>query len=428
MIKQVVILAGGQGNRMRSIDPFIPKALNLVGGRPIIEHTLELVAKNDITKVHLLLGHLASQILENIEQYKEDYGLTIDFSIERKPLGTGGAILKINERLDNQFILIYGDLFVQTSLLELRNSLNSEDVDFVQMVHPSSHMQDSDLVVLNENNLILDYSLKPRAVDHLVSNVANAGIYAFRRETFMKFDTFKNKIDLDRELLPQMIKQGAKGKVIRNFGYIKDAGTPERLVQINIDFKKPYFAREVRPAIFLDRDGTINRSNGYIARTEQLEIYSDVTKFVADANRSGYWVIVVTNQPIVARGEAKLEDIKRLHAKIDAHLALEGAYIDAYYLCPHHPDSGFAGEVKALKFDCSCRKPQAGLILKAMQDFKIDILNSVLIGDSEADRLAAEMANIRFIRIARREETVKEVGDSLLIIKQLGEFVLPFIN
>jgi mannose-1-phosphate guanylyltransferase / phosphomannomutase len=134
-------------------------------------------------------------------------------------------------------------------------------------------------------------------------------------------------------------------------------------------------------------------------------------------NESGYLAIVITNQPVVARGEISLEGLKEIHKKLETLLGKEGAYLDAIYFCPHYPESGFLGEVKELKIECECRKPKIGLLLKAKERFNIDLTKSWFIGDSDLDIECGQNAENKTILIKTFKETLSKpdyVAESLL--------------
>ena len=102
-------------------------------------------------------------------------------------------------------------------------------------------------------------------------------------------------------------------------------------------------------------------------------------------NESEYLAIVITNQPVIARGEVSFQELDAIHNRMYTLLGKEGAYVDGLYFCPHHPDKGFEGEVPELKIDCDCRKPKIGMIQKAVENFNIDLSNSWFIGDTNID-------------------------------------------
>ena len=158
--------------------------------------------------------------------------------------------------------------------------------------------------------------------------------------------------------------------------YVKDMGTPERYTQVSRDFASGIVSaknlRHKQKAILLDRDGTINRNIGFLRSPDEFELLPSVSEAIRLINSSGYLAIVITNQPVIARGEVTFEGLKTIHNKMETLLGAECAYLDGLYFCPHHPDGGFPGEVSELKVECSCRKPKPGMLLKAAEDFNID--------------------------------------------------------
>ncbi len=152
----------------------------------------------------------------------------------------------------------------------------------------------------------------------------------------------------------------------------------------------------MKKAIFLDRDGVIN-TNVTIISPEQLVILNGVPEAVKKINDSGYLAIIVTNQPVIAKGMCTQKNMEKIHDKMNMLLSKNDAKIDGIYICPHHPEKGFEGEVPELKFDCDCRKPKAGLILKAIKDNNIDPKQSWMIGDSYTDVEAGRRAGVKTV-------------------------------
>ena len=181
--------------------------------------------------------------------------------------------------------------------------------------------------------------------------------------------------------------------------YVKDMGTPERYREVERDFSAGRvsagnLARKQK-AVFLDRDGTINHYVGFLKEISEFELMPGVSEAIRRINESGYLAIVATNQPVVARGEVTEAGLREIHNKMETLLGRDGAYIDAIYCCPHHPDRGFEGEVPGLKIDCDCRKPRPGLLLQAAEDYNIDLSESWMVGDGENDVKAGKAAGCR---------------------------------
>ena len=137
--------------------------------------------------------------------------------------------------------------------------------------------------------------------------------------------------------------------------------------------------------VFLDRDGTVNRYRGLISSPEQLELEPCAAEAIRLLNRSGYLAIVVTNQPVVARGMCGMADVEEIHRKLATLLGQEGAYLDGIVFCPHHPHKGYPEENPAYKIPCRCRKPDTGMLTACAAAYNIDLSQSWMVGDTTVD-------------------------------------------
>lgn len=143
-----------------------------------------------------------------------------------------------------------------------------------------------------------------------------------------------------------------------------------------------------------------------------------VAEAIKRINESGYLAIVLTNQPVIARGEVTVEQLDEIHKKMATDLGKAGAYVDSLYYCPHHPDKGFDGEISELKIDCECRKPKPGLFLQAAKDYNIDLSASYMIGDSEIDLQAGQNAGCISFLVPKNQESglLKKVNEILNVL------------
>jgi D-glycero-D-manno-heptose 1,7-bisphosphate phosphatase len=190
--------------------------------------------------------------------------------------------------------------------------------------------------------------------------------------------------------------------LVKSTGYVRDLGTPERYQAGIEDFKNGRVRRKYHPTVILDRDGVIIRDTGHLSSLKSFEILPGVIESIRNLNLIGYRVIVITNQPVIARGEATEDFVNQVHTLIDIELAKHEAFITEYYICPHHPEKGYVGEVKDLKIDCNCRKPSIGLYEKANFEFPMDKEASVAVGDSLTDAEAARRFGLKFFGVGDR--------------------------
>ena len=386
---------------MRPLIGDLPKCLVKINGKTLLERNIAKFAAQGFNHFHLLLGIAADMIIKELEFIRSKYNLIIDYTLETTPLGTGGAIVNALPSLNETFFVVHGDLYIDSPIIEMEKALSNSDVEGVQIYHPSSHSLDSDLLEIDGQGYITNYHLKPRKSELDIRNFGNAGVYLFQKKLFERFKRSGIKIDLDRELLPEMLRQGATFKAVRNLGYIKDAGTPERLAEVLKDIKKIVKTQVVRPAVFLDRDGTINLEKGHISDPDKIELFADSIRLIKRCNQNGYRVIVITNQPVIARGELSYEGLNLIHARIDNILSKAGAYVDDYFFCPHHPDSGYKSEIHELKINCICRKPEVGLFNAAIKVYPTIIQDSFMVGDTWRDIEAGERMGLKTVLIDR---------------------------
>ena len=401
---KAVIMAGGKGTRLHALtNDEIPKPMAPICGKPILKWQIECLKKNGIEEIMLVVGHLSKTICE---YFGNDYA----YYYEEPPLGTAGALPKIRDFYGSEdFLLIFGDTLFDIDIARMERFHKAKQSQATLFVHPNSHPFDSDLVILGENNRVMKFDAKENDRDHWYHNIVNAGLYIINPAIIPQSG---GKLDLEKDLFANIIQKcGVYG--YRSTEYIKDAGTIERISQIESDIQNGVVSArnlsQKQKAIFLDRDGTLNRDMGDAISIENFSLFPEAAEAIRRINTSGYLAIVITNQPMVAKGFITLDELRVMHAKMESLLGCKAAYTDAIYYCPHHPDKGFAGEVPALKLDCACRKPNPGMIVKAAEDWNIDLSASYMIGDSARDQQAAESANVKFIKVSEEYSVLHAV-------------------
>jgi histidinol-phosphate phosphatase family protein len=405
-MSQAVILAGGKGTRLRERLHGRPKPLVDVDGVPLLGRQIEALRRNDISNILILVGHAADQIQAFCGK-PEFANLRLALIDDGEPRGTAGALLHTFDRLEERFLVVYGDTLFEIDLDRLWNFHVAAKADATLVVHPNDHPFDSDLIEMDESNRVIAMHRLSRDPGVFLPNLVNAGMYVLEREAIAFWREQRPPTDIARDLFSAMLRRGADLRGYATFEYIKDLGTPKRLDKVISQLHSGMVDRSRidRPqrAVFLDRDGTINQWKGHLAHSKDFALIEGAAEAVKQLNEAEYRVIVVTNQPVIARGEATFEEVRGIHWKMETLLGEHGAFIDRLYLCPHHPDRGFPGEVAALKVACDCRKPGTRLIETARDDLNIDLRESWLIGDSTGDILAAQRAGLRSILVQTGE-------------------------
>ena len=236
-------------------------------------------------------------------------------------------------------------------------------------------------------------------------NLVNAAMYMFDKKVLQGVDLslVSDRPDIAKDLFPLMLEIDKKLYGYISTEYIKDMGTPKRLSKVERDIgsgKVESLKRQTsKIAIFLDRDGTINQEVNHLSNVDQFKLIDGVGEAICRINAAGVLAVVVTNQPVIARGELKESELRAIHNKMDTLLGEQGAYVDRLYYCPHHTDSGFEGEVAELKFDCDCRKPKTGMFEQAKEDLNIVLERSWMVGDSYRDIFAAQRVGMKSVLV-----------------------------
>lgn len=401
---KVVIMAGGKGTRITSVASDIPKPMILIDRKPVLEHEIECLRKQGFTDIILTVSHLGNVIMDYFQDGSK-FGVHIEYYFEKEPLGNAGALFKIKDKLTEDFLLLNADAMFDVDFNRFVDFHKRHNALVTLFTHPNSHPYDSGLIISNEYNQVEKWLAKEDERPMYYKNRVNAGLHVISPKTLNQvIDT--QKIDLDRQLLKPLA--GTKKMYCYDSPeYVKDMGTPERYYSVCEDFKAGRVQSKnlsnKQKAIFLDRDGTINKYVGFLREIEQFELLPNISEAIKKINNSGYLAIVVTNQPVIARGEVTFEQLDQIHNKMETLLGKDGAYLDGIYFCPHHPHKGFEGEIPELKVECECRKPKPGMLLQAAKDFNIDLSKSWMIGDSDNDILAGENAGCSTARVTEKD-------------------------
>ena len=394
---KLVIIAGGKGTRLGMND--IPKPMISIGGKPLLEHQIILAKRYGIREIYILSGYLSDVIVKYFGDGR-DFGVQITHVVEQQSLGTAGAVKQLESSISDRFLIFYGDILMDFDIAKFIEFDALAPAAATIIVHPNDHPYDSDLVEVNGEDIVTAFHSKLRDTSRFYRNLVNAAVYIIGPEIFRYIPEDK-PTDFGRDIFPLLLKSGEIIRAYNTAEYVKDIGTPERFRLANDHFTsgrvERMSKRHKRPAIFLDRDGTLVKDVHLLHQQEQLELYPFSGRAVKNVNDSDYLCLLITNQPVVARNLCDESGLREIHNKLETLLAEEGAYLDDIYFCPHHPDTGFPGENPAFKIDCDCRKPKTGMVDRAVQEFNLDIVSSWLIGDTTTDLQTGRNAGMQTI-------------------------------
>ena len=396
---KTVIMAGGKGTRISELFPDIPKPLIPIDGVPVLEREIISLRNQGFDDLILTISYMSDKIKDYFGDGSK-WNVHIEYFVENIPLGNAGALFKLREKFgDDDFLLLNADAIFEVDFKRMIQFHKNKNALVTLFTHPNSHPYDSGLIIADRDLSVKQWLTKEETRPEWYKNRVNAGLHVINAKALDMVDIDTDmigkevdgkivKVDLDRQVLKPLCGKNVM-YCYDSPEYVKVMGTPDRYRAVEKDYiagivKAKNLANKQK-AVFLDRDGTINIYKGFLRNIDDFELIDGVTEAIKKINNSGYLCIVVTNQPVIARGEVTYEQLNEIHNKMETQLGLEGAYIDGIYFCPHHPHKGYSGEIAELKIDCECRKPKPGLLLKAANDFNIDLSKSFMVGDGEND-------------------------------------------
>ena len=426
---KTVIMAGGMGTRIQSVASAIPKPMIKIGGIPVLEYEIKNLVGQGFTDIIITVSHLG-HVIKDYFGNGSFFGADITYYEEEFPLGNAGALFFLRDRLDSDFLLLNADVIFDVDFRRFVKFHKEKGALATLFTHPNSHPYDSGLILAGADGRVKGWLTKEEERPRYYKNMVNAGLHILNPTVLDRVDVeniytekmgeVTKKIDLDRQVLKPLIQTG-QVFCYRSPEYVKDMGTPDRLRAVERDFLQGKVRaknlRNKQKAVFLDRDGTINVYKGFLRNVDEFELIKGIGGAIRAINEQGYLVVVVTNQPVIARGELRKEGLEEIHNRMETELGEEGAYLDGIYVCPHHPHKGYEGEIAELKFDCGCRKPKPGLLLRAAENLNIDLEESWMVGDSENDIEAGRAAGCRTALISAgdcdygQDASVRSVAD-----------------
>lgn len=442
-----VLQAGGKGTRMRELThDSIPKPLLALGRRPMLEWQILNIKKYGVQEFVIIVGFLGEQIEEYFGN-GEQLGVSIRYIKETEPLGSGGALFYLKEMIGNaeHIILTLGDVMFDVDLFRLLAFHQTAGAMVTLTVHPNAHPYDSDLVVMDREECetdkpvtlpvggrVVSFDSKKNIRNYWYDNCVNAGLYVLEPRVLESLYDVRYR-DLEKEIfVPYMEKGLLYG--YRTTEYLKDAGTVQRYHKVEKELTDGLWEQrnleKTQKCVFLDRDGTLNRHVGLLSNIDDLVLEEGAAQAVKLLNESGYLAIMVSNQPVVARGLCSVEEVCEINRKLGVLLGKEGAYLDDVIFCPHHPDKGYPEENPLYKRKCCCRKPDTDMIRIMQERHNIDLKKSWLIGDSTRDVECGRRSGLHTVLMQTGEGAWNERPDSIpdIVAENILEAVIKILS
>lgn len=381
MANQCVILVGGLGTRLGDRTRTTPKPILDVGGAPFLETLFAEARRRGFTDFLLLAGHRSEAVVAFLQEREIErrFVCRVELSIEPMPLGTGGALVHALPRLAEDFLLLNGGAWFDFNWLDLVARARFEGAEAALSLRAIRHPDRYETIERDGDRV---RAIQPRGLKR-ESAWINGGVHFFTRRAIAGFAAPSS---LENHILPNLVERGWL-RAWQYSGFFIDIGVPENLGAAATLVP----ANRRRPAVFLDRDGVLNKDHGYVHAPAQFEWIPGAKEAVRAFNNAGYYVFVVTNQAGVAKGLFGEEAIVTLHGWMTEELAAEGAFVDDWRYCPFHPE----GTVAAYRAAHAWRKPGPGMLLDLLEHWDVDRGRSFLIGDKISDIQAADAAGLR---------------------------------
>lgn len=394
---QVVVLMGGIGSRLEEVTKSVPKPMIKICDIPFFLYEFKLLALAGFKKFLFLVGYKSNQIQDYFGD-GSSFGVEINYSYDgQEQLGTAGAIIKAYDKLENSFLLIYGDTLLDIDYFEVIYRFfvgKAEGKTALMTIFRNNGNFDTSNVVFN-NGEIIEYN---KNVIKNEMHFIDYGISMFDKDIFKLLPRGK-KLDLSLIQTRLVLEKRMTACVVRKRFY--EIGTPDSLASFKEYAMKRYYTKQ--KAVFVDRDGVINEIV-FNDDTEQLDspLKKGDFKFIENAidglkllNEKGYLLFIITNQPAAAKGKVKLSVIYDINGYMLDQLKSEGVSIEGVQICPHHPDLANKTQERFLIRHCLCRKPGTKMIGDILCKYCIDLANSYMIGDSFTDVLAGRRAGLK---------------------------------
>ena len=370
MGRQAVILAGGFGTRLSHVVSDVPKPMAPIKNIPFLDFIIKQLQRHGFDNFVFLTGYKA----EIIEDYFKNLPDTV-FIKEETALGTGGAILNAFNSLNDEFFIINGDTFfdIDFSLLEDFG----KDKPCAIALRYTNNIHRYGFVEIDDTFKTISFVEKGNLPENRIDGFINGGIYFMKKSVLEHFiKNFSGQfISLETEIFPQLLKNNELFGLPLGGCFI-DIGIPEDYQKAQ-DLIPEWIKKESKPALFIDKDGTLIVNTEY-PHGRSFEIIESTINIVKKYSEQNYHIIMVTNQAGIAKNKFNFAEMNEGFEGIKGFYTSKGVKFDDIEFCPYHKD----GVIKEYSYDSLLRKPNPGMILMACEKLKIDLKHSLMVGDN----------------------------------------------
>ena len=388
-INQAVIFAGGYGKRLAPFTDTNPKPMYPIEGKPYIEHLILQIKSFGISEVVMLLGYLPEKIMDYLGDGSK-YGMTFHFVVTDVECETEKRILAANDLLQEHFLMMYCDNYCPVDYERLVDGYFTNNALIQITAYANRDGYTKNNLKIAEDGQVVNYDKK-----RISEGLQGVDIgYAIINKSVLNLTDDENN-NFEAIVYPQVVSEERMYATVTEHRYYS-IGSFERIELTKAFFKNQKF-------VFLDRDGTLNvrpPKACYVEKPEDFVWLDGAKEAVKKLNDNGYLVILISNQPGIARGNLTEKTLEEIHEKMKCDLERIGAHIDAIYYCPHNWDDG-----------CFCRKPKPGMLYMAQRDYSLNLTKGFLIGDDERDIEAGESARVKSILVNDEYTVLNAVND-----------------
>jgi len=377
-LSDLIILAGGKGSRIRRYLKNKPKPLIKIGNTSILEKILYQFCKYEFRKIFIICGYKGEQIFKKFNNTFLNFNKIICLK-ENKPMGTAGFINKNIKIFTPTFYVVNADSYCDFNFEKFKKIKLNNSYGKIILTKNKSYNSNKKL-----NNLNI---LKNKVIDkNYNNNLMNAGIYFLKSKCF-NINTKNEFLSLEDDIISPLIN---KKKILgfRSNNFFLDIGTPANLKKAKTLFDKNF----TKPAIFLDRDGTINEDIGYLHKFRDFKLKKNILKFLKYLSKKKVYLFIVTNQAGIGKKIFTMKQFINFQKKFKHFFSNHNIYFDEVIFCPYHINA----KIKKYKKKSLYRKPGNLMVESILKRWNINKSKSIFIGDRKKDKLCAKKSNIKF--------------------------------